>query len=121
MRCCPTATPPWRSGTPGYSPCWRTWPPCPGCWRAAAGGGALELDTRESYVVCDESGTPVDVVLRTPGISEGLIESFMLAANECVAEHLNRLDKPCVYRVHEKPSLDKAETLRAMLAPWATI
>ncbi|MFQ9915942.1 MAG: RNB domain-containing ribonuclease [Flavonifractor plautii] len=37
--------------------------------------GALELDTRESYVVCDESGTPVDVVLRTPGISEGLIES----------------------------------------------
>ena len=32
-----------------------------------------------------------DVVLRTPGISEGLIESFMLAANECVAEHLNRL------------------------------
>ena len=31
--------------------------------------------------------------------------------------HLNRLDKPCVYRVHEKPSLDKAETLRAMLAP----
>ena len=79
--------------------------------------GALELDTRESYVVCDESGTPVDVVLRTPGISEGLIESFMLAANECVAEHLNRLDKPCVYRVHEKPSTDKAETLRAMLAP----
>ena len=41
----------------------------------------------------------------------------MLAANECVAEHLNRLDKPCVYRVHEKPSTDKAETLRAMLAP----
>lgn len=79
--------------------------------------GALELDTRESYVVCDESGTPVDVVLRMPGLSEGLIESFMLAANECVAEHLNRLDKPCVYRVHEKPSLDKAETLRAMLAP----
>ena len=56
--------------------------------------GALELDTRESYVVCDESGTPVDVVLRTPGISEGLIESFMLAANECVAEHLNRLESP---------------------------
>ena len=79
--------------------------------------GALELDTRESYVVCDESGTPVDVVLRMPGLSEGLIESFMLAANECVAEHLNRLDKPCVYRVHEKPSTDKAETLRAMLAP----
>lgn len=79
--------------------------------------GSLDLDTRESYVVCDETGTPVEVRTRTQGESEALIESFMLAANECVAEHLNRLEQPCVYRVHEKPSLDKTETLRAMLAP----
>ncbi len=83
--------------------------------------GALELDTRESYVVCDESGTPVDVVLRTPGISEGLIESFMLAANECVAEHLNRLDKPCVYRVHEKPPRTRRRRCGPCWPPWATI
>ena len=79
--------------------------------------GALELDTKESYVICDESGTPVDVAVHSQGVSEALIESFMLAANECVAEHLNRLDKPCVYRVHEKPSADKAEALRTMVAP----
>ena len=79
--------------------------------------GALELDTRESYVVCDETGAPVDVVSRAQGVSEALIESFMLAANECVAEHLNKLNKPCVYRVHEKPSADKAESLRTMVAP----
>ena len=79
--------------------------------------GALELDTRESYVVCDETGAPVDVVSRAQGVSEALIESFMLAANECVAEHLNKLEKPCVYRVHEKPSADKAESLRTMVAP----
>ena len=79
--------------------------------------GALELDTKESYVLCDDTGTPVDVVVRTQGVSEALIESFMLAANECVAEHLNKLDRPCVYRVHEKPSPDKAEALRTLVAP----
>ena len=55
--------------------------------------------------------------MHSQGVSEALIESFMLAANECVAEHLNKLDKPCVYRVHEKPSPDKAEALRTMVAP----
>ena len=79
--------------------------------------GALELDTKESYVICDETGTPVDVAVHSQGVSEALIESFMLAANECVARHLNKLDKPCVYRVHEKPSPDKAEALRTMVAP----
>ena len=79
--------------------------------------GALELDTKESYVICDESGAPVDVAVHSQGVSEALIESFMLAANECVARHLNKLDKPCVYRVHEKPSPDKAEALRTMVAP----
>ena len=79
--------------------------------------GALELDTKESYVICDDTGAPVDVAVHAQGVSEALIESFMLAANECVARHLNKLDKPCVYRVHEKPSPDKAEALRTMVAP----
>ena len=60
--------------------------------------GALELDTKESYVICDDTGAPVDVAVHSQGVSEALIESFMLAANECVAQHLNKLDKPCVYR-----------------------
>ena len=79
--------------------------------------GALELDTKESYVICDDTGAPVDVAVHSQGVSEALIESFMLAANECVARYLNKLDKPCVYRVHEKPSPDKAEALRTMVAP----
>ncbi|WP_294472944.1 ribonuclease R [uncultured Intestinimonas sp.] len=80
--------------------------------------GALDLETRECYIVCDEAGSPVDVRVREAGESEKLIESFMLAANECVAEHLQKAGLPCVYRVHEKPSEDKAAALRTMLAPW---
>lgn len=79
--------------------------------------GALDLETREVYIRCDESGAPVGVGKREQGVSESLIEEFMLLANETVAEHLCTLHIPAVYRVHEKPSEDKAETLRAMLAP----
>ncbi len=79
--------------------------------------GSLDLESRESVILCDGTGAPVEVAQREPGVSEALIESFMLAANECVAQHLARVEKPAVYRVHEKPSLDKTESLKAMLAP----
>ncbi len=79
--------------------------------------GSLDLDTAESAVVCDSEGRAVDVVSRRQGESEKLIESFMLAANETVAEHLVRLGFPGVFRIHEKPTQDKTDTLRAMLSP----
>lgn len=79
--------------------------------------GALDLETREVYVRCDASGAPVGVEKRLQGVSESLIEEFMLIANETVAEHLHSTKRPAVYRVHEKPSEDKAESLRSMLAP----
>ena len=79
--------------------------------------GSLELETQESYIVCDGMGRPVDIVAREQGQSEKLIEEFMLAANETVAKHLFDLRRPAVYRVHEKPSQDKTDTLRAMLSP----
>ncbi len=79
--------------------------------------GGLELESRESYILCDENGSPVEVVSRSQGVSEKLIEDFMLAANETVARHLFDLKSPAVYRVHEKPSLEKTENLKAMLAP----
>ncbi|MBS6217825.1 MAG: ribonuclease R [Clostridiales bacterium] len=79
--------------------------------------GSLDLASLESSILCDKEGRPISIQARTPGVSEGLIESFMLAANECVAAHLSRLDAPAVYRIHEKPSQEKAEALRALLAP----
>ena len=79
--------------------------------------GGLDLETQESQVVCDDQGEPVAVLLRRQGESEKLIEAFMLAANECVAEHLARAGKPCVYRVHEKPSTEKTDALRTLVAP----
>jgi len=79
--------------------------------------GSLDLETQESYIICDDAGSPVDVIARGQGESERIIEDFMLIANETVAEHLFKLQKPAVYRVHEKPSQEKVDALRAMLAP----
>lgn len=79
--------------------------------------GSLELETQESYIVCDGMGRPVEIRARQQGRSEKLIEEFMLCANETVAKHLFDLHCPAVYRVHEKPSQDKTDTLKAMLSP----
>jgi len=75
--------------------------------------GGLDIETVESYIRCDEEGRPVDVVPRERGASEKLIEEFMLCANEAVARYLSDLDKPAVYRVHEKPDPDKVAAFGA--------
>ena len=80
--------------------------------------GSLELESMEPVILCDAHGAPVGMELREPGRAEKLIEEFMLCANETVAKHLHGLDRPAVYRVHEKPTADKAERLRAMLSPF---
>lgn len=78
--------------------------------------GSLDLKSSESAVVCDADGQPVGVAQRQDGVSEQLIEEFMLCANESVARYLSDLDKPAIYRVHEKPSAEKLELLTEQLA-----
>lgn len=75
--------------------------------------GALELDIPEAVILCDENGSVSGVEKRTRGDAERLIEEFMLAANEAVAETLFRHQIPAVYRVHDDPDLEK---LRAFAA-----
>lgn len=69
--------------------------------------GAIDFDFKEAGVVVDEDGTPTDVVIRERSVAEKLIEEFMLAANETVAEHFHWMKVPFVYRIHEDPDEDK--------------
>ncbi|MBC1418199.1 ribonuclease R [Listeria fleischmannii] len=69
--------------------------------------GAIDFDAKEARVLVDEKGRPEQVVLRSRSAGERLIEEFMLAANETVAEHFHWMDVPFIYRIHEDPKEDK--------------
>ncbi|CAM2871404.1 ribonuclease R [Salinicoccus roseus] len=69
--------------------------------------GAIDFDFNEAQVLVEADGTPADVVLRTRSVGERMIEEFMLAANETVAEHFHWMEVPFLYRVHEDPKEEK--------------
>ncbi|WP_342989741.1 ribonuclease R [Streptococcus anginosus] len=71
--------------------------------------GALNFDTKEAKILVNKTGRPVDIVLRQRGLAERMIESFMLVANETVAEHFATLNLPFIYRIHEEPKAEKVQ------------
>lgn len=80
--------------------------------------GALELDIPEAEIIVDADGRPTDIGWRARGESEHLIEEFMLAANEAVAEYMCKRQLPTVYRVHENPDPDKLRVFAAFARPF---
>ncbi|WP_036124456.1 ribonuclease R family protein, partial [Lysinibacillus sphaericus] len=71
--------------------------------------GAIDFDFKESKVLVDDEGWPVDIELRERTVAEKLIEDFMLAANETVAEHFHWMNVPFLYRIHEDPKPEKLQ------------
>ncbi|MBO5713679.1 MAG: ribonuclease R [Clostridia bacterium] len=68
--------------------------------------GNIDLSVKESHIFVNENGKIV-VEPRQSVTAYKIIEEFMIAANETVAEYIYHLDLPFVYRVHEKPNEDK--------------
>ena len=77
--------------------------------------GAPEIDTQETKIITDENGVCIDVRPRTTGIAEGIIEEFMLMANNSAAALAMKEKIPFVYRVHEAPTNEKLDALRETL------
>lgn len=77
--------------------------------------GSIDFDLDEANIILDERGVARQVKIAERRSANKLIEEFMLMANETVAEHFFWMDVPFVYRVHEKPSPEKMESLRVFL------
>ena len=94
--------------------------PLYGAFRALLGArerrGTLELDLPEKQVKLSPDGRVAEIVERPRYDSHRLIEEFMIAANVAAAESLETAGSPLLYRVHDKPTMDKLENLREFLS-----
>ena len=78
--------------------------------------GSLDMDLPEVEILLDETGAPFDLVKIERNQAHRLIEEFMLAANEAVADFLTRKDWGLLYRIHEEPDLLKLQELQQLAA-----
>ena len=77
--------------------------------------GAIDFETTETQIVCDENGRIEKIVPRTRTEAHKLIEEAMLAANVCSADFIERAKHPALYRVHEGPTPEKRALLQNYL------
>ena len=68
--------------------------------------GSIDLDVKESTITVDKKGN-IDVKATKQDKAHKIIEEFMVLANTTVAEYMYYLEKPFIYRIHEKPSEEK--------------
>ncbi len=82
---------------------------------ARAKRGAVDFETTETQIVCDESGRIERIVPRVRTEAHRLIEEAMLAANVCSADFIGQSRHAGLFRVHEGPTPEKNELLRNYL------
>jgi len=77
--------------------------------------GAIDFETTETQIVCDDNGRIEKIVPRTRTEAHKLIEEAMLAANVCSADFIARAKHASLYRVHEGPTPEKKTLLQNYL------
>lgn len=77
--------------------------------------GAIDFDLSDAKVILDGQGHPVAIQRRERTVADQIVEEFMLAANEAVAEAFAQRKTPFLYRVHEQPDGERIESLNEFL------
>ncbi len=78
--------------------------------------GSIDFDFPEAKVLLDEQGKPTEIQPRCANDATRIIEEFMLAANETIAEYFYWQEIPFLYRTHEAPDEEKIRALSAFIA-----
>lgn len=69
--------------------------------------GSINFEFVEAKIILDEDGTPIRIDKEDRRIANRMIEEFMLACNETIAERMYWTEMPFLYRVHEKPDMER--------------
>lgn len=77
--------------------------------------GAIDFDMPEAKIILDDNSSVVDVKLREITIANKIIETFMIVANETIAQTFFEKGIPFIYRIHEKPDIDKIDKFNVFL------
>lgn len=77
--------------------------------------GSIDFEFKETKIVLDEKRKPINIYAYERDIANRIIEELMLVCNETVAEFMNKANIPFVYRIHDKPKIEKFETLNNFL------
>ena len=73
--------------------------------------GSIDFDFPECKILLDSEGHPLEIKPYERNVATDIIEDFMLAANETVAQHFYWMDIPFVYRVHDVPDPERIQKL----------
>lgn len=84
-------------------------------WDKREKRGSIEFDLYESDIILNENEVAVDIAKKERGLSEQIIEEFMLIANETIAEIFCKKEIPFIYRIHEKPEEERITMLEKIL------
>lgn len=79
--------------------------------------GSLDFDLPEPEIILDLQGNPEAIIRAERNFAHMIIEEFMIAANEAVAEHIEGLGVPSLYRIHEEPDPMKLEDIMKVVRP----
>jgi len=77
--------------------------------------GSIDFDFPECKILLDKKGHPVDIMPYERNVATDIIEDFMLAANETIAQHFYWMELPFVYRVHDVPDGERIQKLMAFI------
>src|SRR6185369_112706 len=80
--------------------------------------GAIDFDLPEAELWFNDEGQIGGIARSERNIAHRLIEEFMLLANETVAMHLEALNVPSLYRIHEEPNIEKVEEFAEIAASF---
>lgn len=77
--------------------------------------GSIDFDFPECKILLDRAGRPLEIKPYERNVATDIIEDFMLAANETVAQHFYWLELPFVYRIHDVPDGERIGKLAAFI------